>query len=335
MSVWQLPRITFNTLNSVQESRPVALITNAAAWTVVRRSLSLPLVVQAEPTQNDAESADQLAAALPSAVEAIYVVGDELPQGVAKLVAAKVNKPLVVVPTLLSSDSPFTGESITGKPGSYQTLAGRVPDEVLIDIELIRSAPVYYRATGIVDVLSSVTALMDWGYAAQKGKLTTDTQFIPWAAGLVAGIASQAIKSAAAIGKGEPEALKTLVSLLTFTVQIDNQLGHHRASPGMEHLLAEALIPKATPGELSHAEKIGPGILVASALNKKDSTALRTALEAAGVRLGQLKVDDIRSALNTLPDYARQVNAPYTILNDLQSNSDDLAQALAKSTLIA
>ncbi len=61
--------------------------------------------------------------------------------------------------------------------------------------------------------------------------------------------------------------------------------------------------------------------------------SLRAALEAAGVRLDQLKHEDIRAAFNNLPDYARQQKLPYTMLNDLQSNSDDLAQALNRSTL--
>jgi hypothetical protein len=61
---------------------------------------------------------------------------------------------------------------------------------------------------------------------------------------------------------------------------------------------------------------------------------MRAALEGAGVRLDQIKPQDVRAAFNTLPDYARQHNLPYSMLNDLQSNADALAQALAKSTLI-
>jgi hypothetical protein len=58
-------------------------------------------------------------------------------------------------------------------------------------------------------------------------------------------------------------------------------------------------------------------------------------MTAAGVRLDQLRHEDIRAIFNTLPDYARQHHTPYTILNDLQANSDELAQAMNKSTLFA
>jgi hypothetical protein len=53
------------------------------------------------------------------------------------------------------------------------------------------------------------------------------------------------------------------------------------------------------------------------------------------VRLDQLKPDDIRTAVSILPDYARQHNAPYTMLNDLQPNAPELTQALEKSTLLS
>jgi glycerol dehydrogenase-like iron-containing ADH family enzyme len=319
MNVWPLPRITFRELSSVKESRPTALITQPA-WRNAQAALQLPLVVQAEPSKADRDYFDYLAAHLPSAVEVIYALGDDLTFDAAKLVAQKSGKPLVIVPTMLNSDKAFSPADGAG-----------AATEVVIDLEVIKAAPPYARAAAIVEVLSIVTGLMDWGYAAQKNPTNPEIKFVPWAASIAAGLASQALKIAAGLGKGESEALHTLVDLLCLTVQLDNQLGHQRASQGSEHIFADAVAAQAA--DVSHAERVGPGILLTSALHKKDSTGLRAALEASGVRLTQLKPDVIRATVSALPEYVKQHQTPYTILNDLQPDSADTAQALEKSTL--
>ncbi len=53
MAVWPLPKITFRELSAVQESRRVALLTSEEAWAALSVSLSLPLVIQAEPSRYD------------------------------------------------------------------------------------------------------------------------------------------------------------------------------------------------------------------------------------------------------------------------------------------
>ncbi len=330
MDVWSLPRLSFRELKSVQESRPTALITQPSAWANVSKSVQLPLIIQAEPNRNDKDFFEYLASNLPSPVQVVYAVGDSPTIDAAKIVAQRSNKPLVIIPTAISSDAPFTATSTVYDNGQPTEIATGPADEVVIDLNLIKDAPANERAAGIVDVLSIVTGMLDWTYATQKNQIASDAKVVPWATSIAASLAAQAIKSASAMGRGEPDALHTLVDLIAATVQLDNQLGHRRASQGVEHIFASAI---KADHPASHAERVGPGILLASALHGKDSVALRAALTVAGVRLDQLKHEDIRAIFNTLPDYARQHNAPYTILNDLQPNSDELAQAMTKSTL--
>jgi glycerol-1-phosphate dehydrogenase [NAD(P)+] len=331
MDVWPLPRISFRELNSVKESRPAALLTQSSVWANLSQSLQLPLVIQAEPNRANRDFFEYLGANLPSPVQVVYAVGDGLLIDAAKVVAHHNHKPLVIVPTAISSDAPFTWMATARDNDQPIEIVTGSAEEVVIDLKLIQAAPVMQRAVGIADVLSIVTALRDWSYADQKGHTTPDTRIVQWATGIAASLAAQAIKSAPALGKGEPDALRTLIDLICMTVQLDSQLGHRRASRGVEHIFADAVKTEST---VSHAERVGPGILLASALYGKDCASMRAALEAAGVRLDQIKRQDVQAALNTLPDYARQRSLPYSMLNDLQSNSDALAQALSKSTLI-
>ena len=45
MVIWPLPRITFQELSLVEETRPVALLTSAEAWPVVSDHLALPVLI--------------------------------------------------------------------------------------------------------------------------------------------------------------------------------------------------------------------------------------------------------------------------------------------------
>lgn len=333
MNVWPLPRITFRGLSSVQETRPVALLTQTSTWTAVSGLLNLPVVIQAEPDRNDHHLFDYLATRLPPTVEVVYAVGDGIVLDAGKVVANYNKIPLVIIPDTLDGDTPFTAQASANDGHKIVEIETGSASEVVIDLDLIGNAPPEHRAAGITDVLAIVTALMDWNYASSKNQLTHETRLQPWALGTAAGLVGQALKSAGGMGKGDADSLHMLVDLICVGVSLDNILGHRRASRGVEHIFANAIID-ANPDLANYfAECIGAGILLASALHSKDVAGLRTAMESAGVNLGHVPSDAIRATFNTLPDYARAHDAPFTILNDLQSDSAEILQALAKSTL--
>jgi glycerol-1-phosphate dehydrogenase [NAD(P)+] len=331
MRVWSLPHIDFVALHDHEEKRLAALITDAETWGRLKPELSLPVAIQAEPNRSDLRLFDELAQGLPTQIEVVYAVGDGFTVDAAKLIASANKKPLVIVPTAISADDLFDWTCTTHEDDTALEIETGAAESVIMDLDIIGASPAHLRGAGIVDALSIVTALMDWGYANGKNELPPDTKYVQWAAGMAASIAAQAVKIAGAVGRGELDSLRTLVDLLCLMVRLDAQLGHRRASQGVEHLFAEAL---TTSGEATHAERIAPGILIASALHGKDPAGLRAAIEASGVRLRQVPIDDIRATLNTLPDYAREVDAPYSILNDLQANDPKLEDALTRSGLL-
>ncbi len=330
MNVWPLPRITFRELSTVRESRLTALVTHPAAWNTLKSVLELPIAIQAEPSTRDRDLFESLGQGLPADIEVIYAVGDEIIIDAAKMVAYWSKKPLIIIPTAFVSDNPFTWTSEVHEEGITKETVTGPAEEVIVDWDVVGEANSTQRGAAIVDLLSIVTALLDWRYAAQKNKTTPETRLNPWAVGIAASLAGQAIKSAPAIGQGTPEALRTLLDLLCLAVQLDSQLGHRRASHGTEHVFAELV--KADQN-VTHTERVAAGILYAAALNNQDVTPLRAALTAANIRLDVLKSADIRAAAIALPDYVRQGNLPYSIVNE-QTSTENVKDLLAKSTLI-
>ncbi len=333
-TIWPLPKLEIRDLISIDESRPVALLTGDRSWAAVSPLVNLPLVVQAEPYRIEADYLDALAEGLPPQVGVVYGIGGGMVADAAKYVGWKRGLPVVIVPTALSQDGYFTALVAARTDGSVNYITTGPAEKLIIDWEVIRAAPQNFRGAAIVELLTIVTGILDWRYAAERNQNTPDTRFVPWAAGLMAGIAQQAFKIAAGVGRGDVESLRNLLDLICMEVQLTNQMGHNRPQEGSEQYFAYAIEPRAGKGKpVPYADMVGPGILLASALHGQDTTPIRRTLESAGIRLGQLRSEDIVDTLKILPEYVRKHNLPYSILNDLDPTAERVHDLLTTTGL--
>ncbi len=334
-TVWNLPRIEIVPLTTVNEERRTALLTGYTSWQQVGRMLELPLVVQAEPHTAARSFMDDLAQNLPETVEVVYGVGGGLVADVAKYVAWKRNLPSVIIPTALSVDGFFTPIVAVREDDTVGYEDTGPAEQVIIDWDVVASAPPHLRGTGIAEILSIVTGLLDWRYAAEHNQNTPQTRFQQWAASLAAGIAQQAFKIAKGVGEGRKDALENLLNLILTEVSLTNLLGHTRPQEGSEQYFAYAIEPKVARARnrgIPYADLIGPGILISAALHGQDITPIRETLQSAGIRLGQLPPGDIAETLRELPAYVKKHDLPYSILHDIEDMSSDRIAVLLEST---
>lgn len=328
-TIWPLPIIEFRDLSSVDEKRPTALLTSEPAWSIAGQFLNLPLVVQAEPHTADLDYLKSLADNLPPQVEVVYGVGGGLASDAAKFIGSVRNLPVVVIPTALSVDGFFTAIVAVRERGSVRYVDTGPASRLIIDWEIVRNAPANLRGTGIVELLSIVTGLKDWQYAAARNKNTQETRFSPWAAGLAAGIAQQAFKIARGVGQGNVDSLRNLLDLICMEVRLTNQLGHNRPQEGSEQYFAYAIEARtALEHGVPFADLVGPGILIAAALHEQDVNPIRETIASAGVRLDQLHTEDIVETLKIMPQYVVEHNLPYSILNDFEPTTERIEDLL-------
>lgn len=332
-TIYPLPQIEYQSLADLQENRPTALITNAHDWGRVGNLLSLPIVVQAEPERVDVDFFNYLSDNVPSVVEVVYAVGSTHQIIIGKIIAHNNKLPLVIIPTELDSDQMFEPHVELLIDGVISNLHTGAAERLIVDWSVIQAADPHRRAGMVADMLSVVTGLMDWRFATQQRRTSPDEAFVPWAAGIAAQLATQTIKIAEAIGQGKIEALRTLLDLTSLSVQLASQLGHARQQEGTEHYLAFALQKQGV--KVSHAEALGPGILFTSALHNQDPTALKDALQKAGIRLDQLRPADVQLAVQDLPMFVQANNLPYAIAHELDPLSEKVQKALEVAGLTA
>ncbi|RMF77765.1 MAG: iron-containing alcohol dehydrogenase [Chloroflexi bacterium] len=333
-TIWPLPRIDIQDLSQIDEQRPTALLTNERSWSRVSSLINLPLVIQAEPPNADLNLLRQLSEGLPEQVEVIYAVGGGLVADIGKYIGQMRDIPVVIIPTALSVDGFFTPLAAVREAGSVHYVDTKPAERLIIDWDVIKDAPRRLRGAAIVELLTIVTGLLDWRYAADRNKNTASTRYLPWAASLMAGIAQQAFKIAEGVGEGRIESLSTLLDLICTEVRLTNQLGHTRPQEGSEQYFAYAIEPKVSRGRgVPYADLVGPGILIAAALHGQDVNPIRETLLSAGTRLSELEPDDIIDTLHELPDYVVKHNLPYSILNELEITTERARELLSITKL--
>jgi glycerol-1-phosphate dehydrogenase [NAD(P)+] len=333
-TIWPLPRIEVRELRSVVEKRPTALLTGGPSWAAAGQYLDLPLVIQAEPHKADLSFFKMLADELPPQVEVVYAVGGGLVSDAAKYIGWARKLPVITIPTALSVDGFFTSLVAVRENGTVHYVTTGPAQQIVIDWEIIRNAPPHIRGTGICELLSIVTGLLDWRYAAERNRNTTETRFQPWAAALAAGIAQQAFKISAGVGQGRVDALENLLDLMCLEVQLTNQLGHNRPQEGSEQYFAYAVEGKTASGYgVPYADLVGPGILIAAALHGQDVAPIRDTIASAGIRLNEVKTRDIIDTLKNMPQYVRDHDLPYSIFNDFNPTDERIHSLLATTGL--
>lgn len=313
-----LPFVQLMPFAEIEEKRNVLLVTSAPAWNVVKDSLrGLNITATIEVTEATTEFWDNLQLPITNQqFEVVYSVGGGLTADAAKYIAAKLNLPLVVLPTALSVDAFITAASGIRKDGCVYYIETKVPERLILDLETIAKAPAFIRAAGITDVMSIATGAWDWKFAHEQGKNPAGMQFIPWVYDNAQSILSGVLDCAEAAGRGDVDGLKTLYDCLAMEVQLCNQVGHSRPEEGSEHYFAYAVENEMGHG-LPHGDLVGPAILLIAKLQGQDITPLEKALKACNVPLNNIPQDMIDRTLKNLPDYSRKHNLSFGIAHTL------------------
>ena len=321
MPIQKLPNLPFVDLipfNQIEEKREILLVTSAPAWNAVKENLhGLNVTATIEATEATTEYWDNCQSKIEKRkFEIVYAVGGGLTADAAKYISAKLNLPLVVLPTALSVDAFITAASGIRKDGCVYYIETKVPERLILDLETIAKAPAFIRAAGITDVMSIATGSWDWKFAHEQGKNPEGMEFIPWVYDNAQSILNGVLDCAEAAGRGDADGLKTLYDCLAMEVQLCNQVGHSRPEEGSEHYFAYAVENEMGHG-LPHGDLVGPAILLIAKLQGQDTAPLEKALKACNVPLNNIPQDMIDRTLKILPDYSRRHNLSFGIAHTL------------------
>ncbi|MFE9664041.1 iron-containing alcohol dehydrogenase [Streptomyces sp. NPDC005955] len=244
----------------------------------------------------------------------------------AKFAAARVGLPLVAVATNLAHDglcSPVATLDNDAGRGSYGVPN---PIAVVIDLDVVREAPVRFVRSGIGDAVSNISCVADWELAHRETGESID--------GLAAAIARQAGEAVLRHpgGVGDDGFLQVLAEGLVLTGISMSVAGDSRPASGACHEINHAfdlLFPKRAA---SHGEQVGLGAAFAMHLRgaHEESGHMAEVLRRHGLPVvpGDIgfSVDEFVQAVAFAPQTRP---GRYTILEHLDLNTDQIKDAYA------
>jgi glycerol-1-phosphate dehydrogenase [NAD(P)+] len=195
---------------------------------------------------------------------------------VAKLAAFEHGPGFVSVPTSASHDGICSGRaSIKENQGSV-SMEAKPPAAIVADTGIISKAPFRMLASGCADVISNLTAVMDWKLAH---RLKAE-EYSSFAAVLAKTAADQILENRAVIRPGIEEASWLVVKSLVVSGVSMAVAGNSRPASGAEHLFGHA-IDRLSPGPM-HGETVGVGTILMMHLHGGDWEKVRDALREIG-----------------------------------------------------
>ena len=299
---------------------PLIICANDPPWTPFWKSMSTRLNVPVTVVQAwnmDLGDLTQRSASLSGRdiVGASTVVGfgGGTALDTAKFIAWKLHRPLVQVPTITSVDAGFTDAIGIRDNGKVRYVGVIVPAKVVIDIDLIRSAPKRLNRAGIGDILSCHTGLFDWKLASDAGHGPT---WDPALAALGAVLLKELEAAAADIAAVTADGVRFLTDAYRRIGAACAHAGHSRFEEGSEHFWAYAY-EHATGAHPVHGEIIAFAVCALAYVQGNDADRARRIVATSRARAHPQDLDisekHFRSCLLGLTAYTRAERLDMTI----------------------
>jgi len=255
---------------------------------------------------------------------------------VTKLASYELSKPFVSVPTSAAHDGIASPRaSLKHSKGSVSKTA-MPPLAVLADTKIIHKAPYRMIASGCADVISNVSAVMDWELAYRlKGE-----EYSSHAAVLATTAAQLVIDHAEDISAEAEESAWVAVKAMIVSGVAMSVAGNTRPASGSEHMFSH-MLDHLGPGILLkgrrrkkplHGEQCGIGAIMMVYLHGKDWEEIRDALETIGAPTTSEELGVTKKKIVEALARCQEIRPErYTILGETGLTAD-AAKNVAKET---
>ena len=246
--------------------------------------------------------------------DSIVALGGGLAIDSAKYVAWKKQSRFIAIPTVISADVALCRAVAVREDWKVRYIGDKMPDRLIIDFDIIRSAPKHINRGGVCDILSCYTALKDWEIAHENTGETIDSQTVDKTHGLLDRLFSHQKQ----IFDVSEDGIRFLIEGYLEEVRLCEKYGSPRPEEGSEHFFAYNLEYRMGRPFL-HGTIVSLGVVLMTILQERDPREIVDFLDRAGVlwrpKDAGLLDEDIVGAIETLYDYCITEKFYYTVVN--------------------
>ncbi len=210
----------------------------------------------------------------------VVAIGGGRAMDLGKYMAHRRGIRLVSVPTVLSVDAFVTPAAGLREEGRVVYVGESQPDPLVIDFEVLQTAPRELNIAGVGDLLSIHTAVFDWRTAARAGK--SEYPFSESDCERALRLRDDVMRCADAIRNNDHEGLRAIVEGYLRMNQICLPAGHYRVEEGSEHYLFYEL-EQRTGRSFVHGPIIGLGIYVMSRMQNNEADRIIEFMDRVGL----------------------------------------------------
>ncbi|MDL2267638.1 iron-containing alcohol dehydrogenase family protein [Desulfovibrio sp. OttesenSCG-928-G15] len=267
---------------------------------------------------NSFEQAVRLFAELGKGVRAIVGIGGGKALDMAKYIAFLARLAYTAVPTSLSNDGFCSPQSSLTMDGKRRSLPSALPQGVVLDIDVCLGAPKVLWLSGVGDLVSKLTAVVDWKLAFHTVKEPVNDL-----AALLSDATVYQFLGAPGFDREGTTLLANALMLNGIAMEI---CGSSRPASGSEHLVSHALDASSARPRL-HGLQVGMATYICSRLQGKQSDIIKTLFDRTGfwdaVREDPFSLDEWLRAFELAPTIKEGY---FTILSlqDCQSAAKDI-----------
>jgi len=248
-----------------------------------------------------------------------------------KYLAWKRGLRLVSAPTILSVDAFVTPAAGIRRGHRVEYVGQTSPNPLVIDYDLIRTAPPELNIAGVSDLLSIHTACFDWELAARAGRSEFDFRAGDVAAARA--ILADTMAKADAIRACSDDGLRAIVEGYMRVNAICLPAGHYRVEEGSEHYLFYEL-EERLGRPFMHGWIVGLGLHLLSRLQENRHAETVEFMDRVGLRYQpadmQIRAEDLVASLGNLRRYVEgRRDLWWTVINERELTPNWIADAMS------
>jgi glycerol-1-phosphate dehydrogenase [NAD(P)+] len=246
-----------------------------------------------------------------------------------KYLAWRLGVRLVTIPTVISVNAFATPKAAVRRQHQVDYVGDTSPNPLIIDYDLIRTAPSQLNIAGVGDILSIHTATFDWETAHRAGRDTHgfSAADVQKARDILKSIENNvdAIRSNTDIG------LQTLIDAYLRINSICLPVDHFRTEEGSEHFVFYELEERLGRNFI-HGHIVGLGIYLMSRLQDNDAARITDLMDRLDLHYNpvhlQLDRTTLADSLANLQSYCHQRGLWYSAAHEREASRAWIDDAL-------